>query len=56
MIIELKYDQNAQNGIAQIKNKEYPKSLIYHLDDLLMISICYDKNTKVHQCVMERYE
>ena len=56
MIIELKYDEEAETGITQIKQKEYPKALEHYLDDLLMVSIHYDKKTKEHECIIEKYE
>ena len=56
MIIELKYDEEAETGITQIKQKEYPKALEHYLDDLLMVSIRYDKKTKEHECIIEKYE
>lgn len=56
MIIELKYDKEASTGITQIKNNQYFSGLEYYLDNLLLISINYDKKTKKHECIIEKYE
>ena len=56
MIIELKYDKDAETAITQIKNKNYPKVFENYLDNLLLIGVNYDKNTKVHECVIEKYQ
>ena len=56
MIIELKCNHDADTAIKQIKNKNYPKAFENYLDNLLLIGVNYDKNTKVHECVIERYQ
>ena len=55
MIIELKYDKDADTAITQIKNKNYPKVFENYLDNLLLVGVNYDKTTKVHECVIEKY-
>ena len=56
MIIELKYDKDAKTAITQIKNKNYPKVFENYLDNLLLVGVNYDKTTKVHECVIEKYQ
>ena len=56
MIIELKCNQDADTAIKQIKNKNYPKVFENYLDNLLLVGVNYDKTTKVHECVIEKYE
>ena len=56
MIIELKCNHDADTAIKQIKNKNYPKVFENYLDNLLLIGVNYDKNTKIHECVIERYQ
>ena len=56
MIIELKCNHDADTAIKQIKNKNYPKAFENYLDNLLLIGVNYDKNTKVHECVIEKYQ
>lgn len=55
MIVELKYNQSAQGAIAQIKEKKYVESLKEYQGDLLLVGINYDRDTKKHSCVIERY-
>ena len=56
MIIELKCNQDADTAIKQIKEKNYPKVFENYLDNLLLVGVNYDKNTKVHECVIEKYQ
>ena len=56
MIIELKYNQEADTAIQQIKEKRYDFGLEKYLDNLLLVGISYDKTTKKHECKIERYQ
>ncbi|MBO4441027.1 PD-(D/E)XK nuclease domain-containing protein, partial [bacterium] len=56
MVVELKYDKDAESAIKQIKEKNYPKVFENYLDNLLLVGVNYDKNTKVHECVIEKYK
>ena len=56
MIIELKCNHDAETAIKQIKDKKYPKALENYLDNLLLVAVNYDKKTKVHECVIEKYK
>ena len=55
IVIELKYDKDADTAIAQIKRKKYPAKVAQYTDDLLLVGINYDKETKTHSCVIERW-
>ena len=55
MIVELKYNQDADTAIKQIKNKKYPAGFENYLDNLLLVGVNYDKKTKIHECVIEKY-
>lgn len=54
MLVELKWDKSAESAIAQIKEKRYIKALDGYNGKLLLIGINYDKNSKKHQCVIEK--
>ncbi len=59
MIIELKYDQNADTAIRQIHENRYEGDLKEYFGNLLLVGINYDKeakceNAKRHSCVIER--
>ena len=53
MIVELKWDHEAETAIDQIKEKKYPKGLEKYRDNLLIVGISYDKKTKKHSCRIE---
>ena len=55
MIVELKWDQEAETAISQIKAKKYYYGLEKYLDELLLVGISYNKETKEHSCIIERY-
>ena len=54
MVIELKWNKNADAAIAQIKNKKYPNALQGY-NKMLLVGISYNKDTKEHGCVIEEY-
>ncbi|MEI3327357.1 MAG: AAA family ATPase [Thomasclavelia sp.] len=54
MIVELKWDYEAETAIDQIKEKKYPKGLEKYRDNLLLVGISYDKKSKKHSCKIEK--
>jgi len=56
IIVELKWNKDADAAIKQIKEKRYPAVLENYLDNLLLVGINYNKDTKVHECVIEKWE
>ena len=56
LIVELKWNQNAQTAMQQIKDKKYPVSILNYTGDILLVGINYDKSSKKHQCLIEKYE
>ena len=56
LVIELKWNKNVRTALEQIKQKQYPKSLLSYTGDILIVGIIYDKKDKVHKCEIERYE
>lgn len=55
MVVELKYNKDADTAIKQIKEKNYPAVFENYLDNLLLVGINYDKESKIHKCVIEKY-
>lgn len=55
MIVELKYDKDADAAIEQIHRKEYKGKVLEYTDNLLLVGINYDKETKKHTCIIEKY-
>ena len=56
MVVELKWNQSAGTAISQIRDKKYPESLLCYTGEILLVGINYDKSSKKHQCVIEKYE
>ena len=56
IVLELKYNRDADSAIEQIKRKKYPAKIEQHVSDLLLVGINYDKETKTHECRIERYQ
>ncbi len=54
MIVELKYDKDADTAIRQIKEKRYDGKLKEYFGNLIMVGINYDKDTKKHVCLIEQ--
>lgn len=55
LIVELKWNQNAQTALQQIKNKKYPSSITNYTGEILLVGINYDKGSKEHQCKIEKF-
>ena len=56
LVTELKWNKNAQTALNQIKEKQYPQSLLQYTGQIILIGINYDKKTKEHSCKIERFE
>lgn len=56
VVIELKWDRDVLGAIAQIKNKQYVSALKDYKGNLLLAGINYNKKTKKHECVIEKWE
>ena len=61
MVVELKYNKDAEGAIAQIRNRNYPERLEHYKDNILLVGINYDKDVpntdpkfKHHSCVIEK--
>ena len=55
MIMELKYNKSAAEAIEQIKRQQYSRGLKEYKDNLLLVGINYDKETKQYTCLIEKY-
>ena len=56
VVMELKWNRDAEGAIAQIKERNYVKALEDYKGELLLCGINYDKKTKTHTCVIEKVE
>lgn len=55
LLVELKWNKNAIAAIRQIKEKKYPDSLTQYTGNILLVGLSYDKKSKEHQCVIEKF-
>lgn len=53
MVIELKYNNSADNALEQIKQKNYTEKLNAFSGDILLVGISYD-DSKGHTCKIEK--
>ncbi|MDO4806297.1 MAG: AAA family ATPase [Coriobacteriales bacterium] len=61
LLVELKYQKDANTALEQIKRKEYPSRLAHYKGNMLLVGISYDRNArsdtagyKRHSCRIER--
>lgn len=55
IVIELKYNRDADTAISQIKRQQYPDKVAQYADNLLLVGINYDRDSKQHECHIEKY-
>ena len=55
ILLELKYNSDADSAISQILRKQYPSKVAQYTDSLLLVGINYDKHSKTHQCTINLY-
>ena len=53
IVLELKFNQNADAAIDQIRRKQYPDGIAPYANRLLLVGINYDRQTKQHTCSIE---
>ena len=55
IVVELKFKQDVDAAIDQIKRRQYPAKVAQYTDNLLLVGINYDRDTKQHTCHIETY-
>ncbi|MBR1513381.1 MAG: hypothetical protein IJ622_03715 [Bacteroidales bacterium] len=50
----LKYDKAIDTAIYQIKRRQYPAKVAQYADNLLLVGVTYHRDTKQHECRIER--
>ncbi|MCI6733357.1 MAG: ATP-binding protein [Lachnospiraceae bacterium] len=56
IVAELKWNKNARTALQQIKDRRYPDSILDYTGEILLVGINYDRDSKEHQCMIEKYE
>ena len=54
IVVELKWKQSAQTALDQIRERHNPESMKDYTGEVILCGVNYDKETKVHTCVIER--
>lgn len=54
VVLELKWNKNADAAISQIKRQKYVESLAHYVGNIILVGINYDKHSKSHSCRIER--
>lgn len=55
LVVELKWNKNADTAMQQIRERQYPNSLLQYTGNVLLVAINYDEKTKEHVCKIEEY-
>lgn len=53
IVLELKFNQDADTAIRQIQQKNYGDALKSYFGEIVLVGINYDRSTKKHSCVIE---
>ena len=59
IVVELKWDKDAQTALDQIRAKRYPEALEGWMaggGELVLAGVSYDRKTRAHRCRIERME
>ena len=56
IIVELKWNREAEGAIAQVQDRNYPKALGHLGGEVILVGISYDAGRKKHTCVIKRHK
>ena len=54
IVLELKYNKDADAAISQIHRRQYPAKVAEYTGDILLVGINYEHEAKTHTCKIER--
>ena len=54
LVVELKWNKDAESAIDQIRQKKYPESIKDYTNNILLVGISYDKKSGKHECIIEK--
>jgi hypothetical protein len=54
LVVELKWNKNVQSALEQVRERKYPAALESYYGEILLVGINYDKQSKEHQCRIEK--
>ena len=56
LVLELKYNHDADSTIDQILRRQYPAKVAQYTGDLLLVGINYDREKKTHECQIQKWK
>ena len=56
LLVELKWNKDADSAIRQIKDRQYPAALEDYGGELLLVGISYDRESKSYECRIEPWQ
>ena len=56
LLVELKWNKDADSAIRQIKDRQYPAALEDYGGELLLVDISYDRESKSYECRIEPWQ
>ena len=56
LLVELKWNKDANSAIRQIKDRQYPAALEDYGGELLLVGISYDRKSKTYECRIEPWQ
>lgn len=56
LLVELKWNKDANSAIRQIKDRQYPAALEDYGGELLLVDISYDRESKSYECRIEPWQ
>lgn len=56
LLVELKWNKDADSAIRQIKDRQYPAALEDYGGELLLVDISYDRKNKSYECRIEPWQ
>ena len=56
IVVELKFNKDADSAIEQILRKQYPSKVAQYTDKLLLVGVNYDRVTKTHECCIRQWK
>lgn len=54
LVIELKWNKDAETALRQIKEKQYTQAVEHYTGEILLVGVNYDRKSKKHQCLIEK--
>lgn len=55
LVIELKWNKDAETALRQIKEKQYTQAVEHYTGEILLVGVNYDRKSRKHQCLIEKY-